>query len=270
MVITMINTNSHTRTAAVAGIFYASDPEQLSSDILNYLTQAPPSLNLIPKAIIAPHAGYMYSAPVAASAYKLLEPLAHKIKQVVLLGPAHRFSFNGVATPDADYFETPIGTIKINSTLCKQAEQLNYVHPDSLAHKEEHSLEVHLPFLQTLLNDFELTPLLVGNCNHKNISNLLELFWENEETLFVISTDLSHFHTYETAKKQDFLTSGYIETLQPEKINYNDACGRNPLNGLLTLAKKHQLNVKCLDLRNSGDTSGNKDRVVGYGSYVIY
>jgi len=266
----MKNVNSRTRPPAVAGMFYAADPQQLSSDVNRYLAQAQKHLNISPKAIIAPHAGHMYSGPVAASAYKLLEPVADKIKQVILLGPSHRVAFRGIATPDADFFETPLGEIKINTRNCEKAETLDFVQPSQLAHAEEHSLEVHLPFLQALLNNFELTPFVVGDCNRDDVAKLLELFWGNNETLFIISTDLSHFHDYATATHQDRLTSNAIESIQPEQINYEDACGRAPLNGLLTLARKHQLNIKLLDLRNSGDTAGDKNRVVGYGAYVVY
>ena len=266
----MKNVNSLTRPAAVAGMFYAADSDQLSADVKHYLSQAQNHSNISPKAIIAPHAGHMYSASVAASAYKLLEPEADKIKQVILLGPSHRVAFRGIATPAADFFETPLGRIKINAQFCKKAELLDFVQASQLAHSEEHSLEVHLPFLQILFKDFELTPFVVGDCNRHDVAKLLELFWGSSETLFIISTDLSHFHNYTTATQQDRLTSNAIESVQPEKINYEDACGRRPLNGLLTLAKKYQLNIKLLDLRNSGDTAGDKNRVVGYGAYVVY
>jgi len=266
----MLDTKSRTRPAAVAGLFYTSEAQQLSVEITHFLSQVHKPLNVIPKALIVPHAGHIYSGPVAASAYKLLEPLANKIKQVVLLGPSHRVAFRGIATPDMDFFETPLGKVKINTLFCKKAEQLSFVNSNNTAHKDEHSLEVHLPFLQLLLNDFELTPLVVGDCDRDDVASLLELFWGDSETLVVISTDLSHFHNYATAVQKDRLTSAAIESLQPEEINYDDACGRAPLNGLLTLAKHHQLKINCLDLRNSGDTAGDKDRVVGYGSYVVY
>lgn len=270
MVITMINTNKMTRPAAVSGMFYASDPQQLSSDIHAYLSQAKSLFNCQPKALIAPHAGYIYSAPIAANAYKLLEPMAQEIHQVILLGPSHRVAFKGIATPDINFFETPLGSIKINKDFCETAEQLNFVNKNNLAHKDEHSLEVHLPFLQTILTDFELTPFVVGDCDANEVETLLELFWKTENCLYVISTDLSHFEDYETATKHDANTSLAIESMQPEKIHYNDACGRNPLNGMLNLAKHHHLNIKCLNLKNSGDTAGDKNRVVGYGSYVAY
>ena len=266
----MLNTESRTRPAAVAGLFYAADPQQLSSETSYFLSQVHKPLNVVPKALIVPHAGHIYSGPVAASAYKLLEPLTNIIKQVILLGPSHRVAFRGIATPDIDFFESPLGKIKINTSFCKKAEQLNFVNANNAAHRDEHSLEVHLPFLQLLLNDFELTPLVVGDCDRNDVASLLELFWGDSETLFIISTDLSHFHNYATATQKDQLTSAAIESLQPEDINLDDACGRAPLNGLLTLAKNHHLKINCLDLRNSGDTAGDKNRVVGYGSYVVY
>lgn len=266
----MKNVNSLTRPAAVAGMFYAADSDQLSADVKHYLSQAQNHSNISPKAIIAPHAGHMYSASVAASAYKLLESETDKIKQVILLGPSHRVAFKGIATPDADFFETPLGKIKINTQNCEKAETLDFVQPSQLAHAEEHSLEVHLPFLQVLLDDFELTPFVVGDCESDDVAKLLELFWDDDETLFIISTDLSHFHNYATATHQDRLTSNAIESIQPEQISYEDACGRAPLNGLLTLARHRRLNIKLLDLRNSGDTAGDKTRVVGYGAYAVY
>jgi len=258
------------RPAAVAGMFYAADSQQLESDVLSYLHLSKSAIKGIPKAIIAPHAGYIYSGPVAASAYSLLKPYADQIKQVILLGPAHRVAVQGIATPDMDYFETPLGQVKINQTLCQKIERLNFVHGNSLAHSQEHSLEVHLPFLQTVLTDFELTPLVVGDCNRQDVAQLLELLWGDSQTLIVVSTDLSHFHDYNTALKLDQQTSQAIQQLQPDKILYDNACGRNPLNGLLTLAQKKHLTVDLLDLRNSGDTAGDKDRVVGYGAYVVH
>jgi len=268
--IMMILPDSHIRPAAVAGQFYAADPQQLLTDVLQYLAAARANLSIQPKALIVPHAGYIYSGPVAASAYKLLEAVSTRIRQVILLGPSHRVALNGVATSDANFYETPLGKIKINRDFCTGAEQLSFVHQNNLAHKDEHSLEVQLPFLQTVLDDFELTPLVVGDCNSDDIASLLTLFFDADDTLFVISTDLSHFHDYATASHKDQLTSAAIEALQSDKISYDDACGRNPLNGFLTLARQKQLNIKQLDLRNSGDTAGDKNRVVGYGAYVAY
>lgn len=259
------------RPAAVAGMFYSDDPAQLRADILHYLKGARRHIfNTPPKAIIAPHAGYVYSGPVAASAYTLLEPLAEKIRHVILLGPSHRLAFRGIATPDADIFTTPLGQVRINRQFCHTAEQFDFVQPIPAAHAEEHSLEVQLPFLQTLLQDFDLTPLLVGDCHPEDVAKVLDTLWGNDDTLIVISSDLSHYHNYEVARRLDSNTSHAIEQLQPEKISYDDACGRTPLNGLLTLAKQKHLEIDTLDLRNSGDTAGSKDRVVGYGAYAVH
>jgi len=266
----LIIPDSHIRPAAVAGQFYAADPQQLLTDVLQYLAAANAELSVQPKALIVPHAGYIYSGAVAASAYKLLEAVSTRIRQVILLGPSHRVALNGVATSDANFYETPLGKIKINRDFCISTEQLSFVHQNNLAHKDEHSLEVQLPFLQTVLDDFELTPFVVGDCNRNDIASLLNLFFDADDTLFVISTDLSHFHDYATASHKDQLTSAAIEALQPENISFDDACGRNPLNGFLSLARQKKLNIKQLDLRNSGDTAGDKNRVVGYGAYVAY
>jgi len=266
----MKNATTHTRAAAVAGQFYDDNAQQLLTHVLQYIADAKPPLPVTPKALIVPHAGHIYSGPIAASAYKLLEPIADMIKQVILLGPSHRVALTGIATPGVDFFETPLGKIKINTSFCQRAEQLDFVSENALAHEYEHSLEVQLPFLQVLLNQFELTPLVVGECNSEDIASLLNLFLGSNDTLIVISTDLSHFHNYSIATRQDRLTSIAIENLQPQKISYEDACGRNPLNGFLTLAKQQQMQVKLLDLRNSGDTAGDKNRVVGYGAYVAF
>jgi len=258
------------RSAAVAGMFYTDNPQQLKAEIEYYLSQAKPASSTAPKAIIAPHAGYVYSGPVAASAYALLKPVANQINQVVLLGPSHRVAFRGIATPDADYFQTPLGNIKINQSMCHKLEALEFVQASSLAHQQEHSLEVHLPFLQTVLDDFELTPLVVGDCNQQDVARALEVAWGDEHTLIVISSDLSHYHSYQTALQLDEKTSRAIQQLQPDKIHYDDACGRNPLNGLLDIARKKNMTVDILDLRNSGDTAGSKDKVVGYGAYAVH
>ena len=266
-----------TRHAAFAGLFYPDDPQQLRSSITQLLDTARQNMTdqgfypgLPPKAIIAPHAGYIYSGPIAASAYTLIEPVASSIKKVVLLGPSHRFALHGIASPLSDYFETPLGSIPIDQDSCQALKHFNAVEANDMAHQQEHSLEVHLPFLQCLLDDFSLIPLVVGDCNATYIVEVLDFFFDRKDTLIIISTDLSHFHDYLSAQVLDQNTSKAIQLLQPENIHYENACGRNPLNGLLTLAKQKNLSIDLLDLRNSGDTAGNKDRVVGYGAYVVH
>ncbi len=266
----MSMSHNRIRPAAVAGMFYPADPVQLQADIHNYLKQVTATTTQSPRALIAPHAGYVYSGPIAASAYKQLLPVASEIRQVVLLGPSHRVAFRGIATPEADFFATPLGNIKINQTRCHELEQLPFVIPSEVAHSQEHSLEVHLPFLQSVLKDFELIPLVVGDCNQDDVCQLLDQLWDDKQTLIVISSDLSHYHDYQTATRLDRTTSDHIEHLEPEKIHYEDACGRNPLNGLLALARKKHLSIETVDLRNSGDTAGDKNRVVGYGAYVVH
>ncbi len=187
-----------------------------------------------------------------------------------MLGPSHRVGFHGVATISANEYEMPLGSINIDRASINQIENLPQVQQLDKAHEFEHSLEVQLPFLQTILTDFTLVPLVVGDCPANQVAEVLELLWGGDETLIVISSDLSHFHSYEEARVQDQNTSDAILDLTPEKIQYDDACGRNPVNGLLVAAKKHQLKPDLIDLRNSGDTAGSHDRVVGYGSYLFY
>lgn len=258
-----------TRPPAVAGMFYPADPDQLRKDIENYLSTAK-AARFTPKAIIAPHAGYIYSGPVAASAYASLKAAHNKIKHVILLGPAHRVPFIGLAAPSVKSFTTPLGAIAINQALIKQLQRLPQVKTLDSAHELEHSLEVQLPFLQIMLDDFDLLPLVVGDADMASVAEVLNLVWGGDDTLIVISSDLSHYHDYTTAQSMDKLTSKAIEQLQPEQIHSDMACGRNPVNGLLSLAKQKGLTATTLDLRNSGDTAGPRDKVVGYGAYVFH
>jgi AmmeMemoRadiSam system protein B len=260
---------THLRQPAVAGMFYPADPAQLRDEVQHFLDQAHADATP-PKALIAPHAGYIYSGPVAASAYAALQPVADKIRKVVLLGPAHRIPFAGLAAPTSDGFVTPLGTVPVDQEAIKRILSLPQVVSLDAAHEQEHSLEVHLPFLQMVLDDFEIIPLVVGDASKEDVAEVLELLWGGEETLIVISSDLSHYNSYETAQQMDRSTSLAIERLQPEQIHYDMACGRNPVNGLLSLARQKGLHAKTLDLRNSGDTAGPRDRVVGYGAYVFH
>ena len=256
------------RKPAVAGLFYPDNPGELHTLVTGYLAAVTAS-GAIPKAIIAPHAGYIYSGPVAASAYARVQSARGLITRVVLLGPAHRVGFQGLAFSSADYFQTPLGRISIDQEAIKKISHLPQVHEMEVAHAQEHSLEVHLPFLQEVLGDFDLVPLVVGDAEPNEVAEVLNLLWGGEETLIVISSDLSHYHDYKTAQKMDRATSQSIEQLRPEAIDYDSACGRNPVNGLLLLVQKLGLKAKTVDLRNSGDTAGPRDRVVGYGAYII-
>lgn len=257
------------RTPAVAGMFYPIDPKEIQNVVRGFLQQVKKP-TVIPKAIIAPHAGYIYSGPIAASAYAYLHPLRTVIKRVILLGPSHRVSFEGLAASSAQHFATPLGNIPLDRKAIDDLLTLPQISLLDKAHTLEHSLEVHLPFLQETLDDFILIPLVVGEATPEEIAEVLEKLWGGTETLIVISTDLSHYLDYDTACQIDALTSKAIENLQPEQIRHDQACGRNPVNGLLHVARKRQMTIKTVDLRNSGDTAGTKDRVVGYGAYICF
>jgi hypothetical protein len=256
------------RPAAVAGAFYPADKHQLQAVVRQFLAQAEGGGGL-PKAIIAPHAGYIYSGPIAASAYARLRQGRGRIRRVVLLGPAHRVGFRGLAVSAAQAFATPLGQVPVDREACDALAALPFVHTLDQAHAQEHSLEVHLPFLQEVLGAFSLVPLVVGDAAPEEVCAVLEALWGGEETLIVISSDLSHYHDYATARRMDAATSRAIESLRREDIGYHDACGRLPISGLLIAAKRRGLSAKTVDLRNSGDTAGSKDQVVGYGAYVF-
>jgi MEMO1 family protein len=256
------------RHAAVAGRFYPANPLELRAMIDRFLNEATPSATA-PKAVIAPHAGYVYSGPIAGSAYAELSVDRDVITRVVLLGPSHRIPFDGLAASSADAFETPLGVVPIDKEAVERVAALPQVRVFDRAHDFEHSLEVHVPFLQETLGDFELVPLAVGHASPQDVGEVLDALWGGPETRIVISSDLSHYHDYETAMQLDRETSRAIEDLRPEDIQYDHACGRNPINGLLWVARKRGLRAETIDLRNSGDTAGPRDQVVGYGAYVF-
>ncbi|HVC28030.1 MAG TPA: AmmeMemoRadiSam system protein B [Gammaproteobacteria bacterium] len=256
------------RPAAVAGIFYPQDAIELKA-LLRRLLAENPSKGPAPKALIAPHAGYLYSGPIAARAYNALKDLGSTIRRVILLGPAHRVPLRGLALPTVDYFRTPLGDIPLDREAGVLLEGLTQVECSDHAHQLEHSLEVHLPFLQTLFDEFTLVPLVVGRAQPDEVAQTLERLWGGSETLVVISSDLSHYHPSERARQIDGVTAQHIENLMIP-IDMNQACGASPINGLLTLAQNLDLRVRRLDLRNSGDTAGSSERVVGYGAWAFY
>jgi AmmeMemoRadiSam system protein B len=260
------------RSPAVAGMFYPANPAELRTMVEQMIGDVDPAIaaESPPKAIIAPHAGYIYSGPVAASAYASLRQVSSVISRVVLLGPAHRVPVHGLALPSSDAFATPLGKVAIDREAVAQIRGLPQVRVFDDAHALEHSLEVHLPFLQSVLDEFQLVPLVVGDATAEEVAEVLEQLWGGPETLIVISSDLSHYHDYQTAQQMDQATSSAIEHLAFEDIHYEQACGRKPVSGLLLLARKHGLQGKTIDLRNSGDTAGPRDQVVGYGAYVFH
>jgi AmmeMemoRadiSam system protein B len=257
------------RAPAAAGRFYSEDPVQLREEIEALLASARASPGPVPKAIIAPHAGYIYSGPVAASAYKRLLPARDLIKRVVLIGPSHYAAFGGLAISSADAFATPLGLIPVDATSMKMLGETPFVSVRDAAHAPEHSLEVHLPFLQSILREFTIVPLLAGEIDAEQLSRALDMLWDSEETRLVVSSDLSHYLSSEQARRVDRATAQAIESLDLDRLGEKQACGCIPIRGLLQAARDHHLTARTLDLRNSGDTAGPQGRVVGYGAFCF-
>ncbi|QID17819.1 AmmeMemoRadiSam system protein B [Nitrogeniibacter mangrovi] len=261
--------NASVRPAAVAGAFYPADPRALSTMIGDMLSAAVPleTVNW-PKAVIVPHAGYVYSGPIAAAAYNSLRGAAPYYRRVVMLGPAHREPVDGFALPASQWLATPLGEVAVDrdSWLALQAQP--DVSVDERAHAFEHCLEVQLPFLQTVLEHITVVPILVGRTSSERVAQLLESLWGQEDTLILISSDLSHYLPYHQARWRDQATVEEILQLQP-KLNFDQACGALPVNGLLIAADRHHLRPVLLDQRNSGDTAGDRNRVVGYSAIAF-
>jgi AmmeMemoRadiSam system protein B len=257
------------RPAAVAGMFYPSSPERLAGDIRAYLADARPQAASAPKALIVPHAGYVYSGPVAASGYALLAPLRKSVRRVVLLGPAHRVAVRGLATTSAVAFQTPLGEVAIDVPAVAAARAFPQVTVSDAAHAHEHALEVQLPFLQAVLGTFSLVPFAVGHASVQDVAEVLDALWGGPETLIVVSSDLSHYLPYGDAQAVDRATAQAILGLATD-ISHEQACGATPVTGLNCLARRRGLEPELIDLRNSGDTAGDKNRVVGYASFAFY
>jgi len=265
-------TNQNTRPAAVAGMFYPAPKPELQALVDDLLTSNKPQDELlntgVPKVLIVPHAGYIYSGSTAAQAYNLLKEHSHQIKRIVLLGPSHRVALRGMALPSHDAFSTPLGTIQLDQSTINQLQELPHVGVSDAAHLQEHSLEVHLPFLQTVLNDFTLVPVVVGDTPPETVKTLLDHCFSND-TLIVISTDLSHFLPYQTACSVDNDTVQQILSYDSHLAG-DQACGCRPLNGLLLAAREKKLDINLIHYCNSGDTAGDKNSVVGYASFSLY
>jgi AmmeMemoRadiSam system protein B len=256
------------RRPAVAGAFYPREEHVLKAEVEGYLAAARAPGARTPKAIIAPHAGYMYSGPIAASIYARLAPLRGRIERVVLAGPAHRVYVTGAAIPSARAFGSPMGEIPLDTEALAALRALPFVDESDRAHALEHSLEVHLPFLQAVLGEFRLVPIVVGDADPQQMARILETVWGGDETLVVVSSDLSHYLPYEVARARDRDTAEAILRLDA-RLAPEEACGAAPINGLLEVARKRGLAAELVDLRNSGDTAGDRDRVVGYAAFAF-
>jgi MEMO1 family protein len=257
------------RPPAVAGAFYPAAPETLRRMIEDFIRAAKNLPGVTPKAIIAPHAGYIYSGPVAGSAFVHLAGQKDAIKRIVLLGPAHYTYLDGLALSSADAFATPLGTVPLDKSTQERLAALPQVQVCDEAHVREHSLEVELPFLQHVLGEFTLVPLVVGDASDEDISAVLEALWDGPETRIVVSSDLSHVHDYQTARQMDQAAAQAIETLDPIALDNDQACGCRPVRGLLCSARRHGLKARTVDLRNSTDIAGSRERVVGYGAFLF-
>jgi len=256
------------REAAVAGSFYPAEPAALLASVRALLSAVPADAGPAPTALVVPHAGYAYSGPVAASAYARLAPHANRFHRVILLGPCHRVALRGIAGSAAERFRTPLGDVPVDREALAAVR-----HPalsaNDAAHAAEHSLEVQLPFLQAVLGDFTLVPLVVGTAAASTVCEVLEAFWTDAGSLPVVSSDLSHYLPYDDARRLDRATGEAIERLDERRLGPDAACGAAALGGLLIAARRRGLQVRCLDLRNSGDTSGDRRRVVGYGAWLF-
>jgi len=258
------------RAPAVAGMFYPGDARELGEEVAAHLdgTEEAPQAPGFPKAVIVPHAGYVYSGPVAASAYDLLRPARGVVRRVVILGPCHRVPVRGLALPAAAVFATPLGRVPIDAEGVSAIRDLPQVVESAATHAEEHALEVQLPFLQRVLGEFSIVPLVVGDVAPEKVAEVLERLWGGAETLIVISSDLSHYHAYERAREIDHATVRAILDFD-HGISHEQACGATPVAGLLIAARRKGLAPRLLDCRNSGDTAGDKRRVVGYASFAL-
>ena len=257
------------RPAVVAGRFYPGAPTVLQADVRAYVGDAAsPGGAVPPKALIVPHAGYVYSGPVAGFAYARLAAARDTIRRVVLFGPTHRVPLRGLALPTARAFATPLGDIDVDREAIAAARALRCVCANDAAHAFEHSLEVQLPFLQQVLGKFAIVPFAVGDATPREVADVIGLLWGGPETLIVVSSDLSHYHGYAEARAIDQATAANILALSPT-LDHEQACGATPINGLLLCARERGMQPELLDLRNSGDTAGDKSRVVGYASFAF-
>ncbi|RME15988.1 MAG: AmmeMemoRadiSam system protein B [Bdellovibrio sp.] len=259
----------HCRPPAVAGTFYPSDSKVLLSMVEELLERAPQvKLPSVPKAFIVPHAGYIYSGPIAAKAYKILSSMREQINTVVLIGASHYVSFEGLALSRESCWETPLGSVDIDLELLEKIKEDIFVLPE--AHQKEHSLEVQIPFLQvSLQKKFKILPLITGGHSADKVEVVLEKLWGQPGVFFLISSDLSHYLPYEIAKEKDLETTRNILAKNYQALSYEDACGRTPIVGLLKFLKNRQEEVVVLDVKNSGDITGLKSEVVGYGAYAV-
>jgi AmmeMemoRadiSam system protein B len=262
---------SRIRPPAVAGLFYPENANELRHDVSGYIAECSPPAAVAarPKALIVPHAGYQYSGPVAGFAYRRLRDWSADIHHVVLVGPSHRVAIRGLAVPSVDTFATPLGSVPIDAAGRARLLERGLAGISDAAHAAEHSLEVQLPFLQVVLEDFDILPIAVGFAPCEQVARVIDAVWGGPDTLVLVSSDLSHYHTWSDARQIDAATTRAIVELSSD-LPDEQACGACAINGLMQVARRRGLTVEVLDQRNSGDTAGDRSRVVGYGSYALH
>jgi AmmeMemoRadiSam system protein B len=263
-----VRNKGNVRQPAVAGMFYPEAPAALRRAIGTFLADAHQAPVATPGAIIAPHAGYIYSGPVAAEAFAAIKSLGGTVRRALVIGPSHYVSFRGIAAPSATAFSTPLGDLPVAEERIEAVAALPQIRIDDVPHAPEHALEVELPFLQTLFGALPIIPLVVGRASGEDVAEVLAQQWD-DGTLLVVSSDLSHYHDYATAERIDAQTAASIESLDERSIGANEACGYLAIRGLLIEARRRELSAHRLDLRNSGDTAGDRRSVVGYGAWVF-
>ncbi len=256
------------RPPAVAGAFYPEDSGRLETDVRSYLTTAEPvDVDFQLRILVVPHAGYVYSGPVAATGYKLLAGRTD-LRRIVMLGPSHYVWFSGLTLPGVDYLETPLGDVAVDLASAAELLRSQLVVNSSAAHEREHSLEVQLPFLQIVAPGVPVIPMLTGDVDPVDVADVVDPLLD-DESLLLVSSDLSHYHDYETARRRDAETVQAIERFEPNALEWESACGRTGIQAALHIAKRRGYRMRTLDLRNSGDTAGPHDRVVGYGTFAF-
>ena len=257
------------RHPAVAGMFYPNDPTQLRNMVRQFLNQAAPA-RPAPCAMVVPHAGYIYSGHTAACAYRTLSRAEESAPiRVFVLSPSHRVHLEGLSVGPYQAYATPLGEVAVEGEVVQRLAMLPDVSQDPAPHHHEHALEVHLPFLQETIGHFKLVPIIFGEISGGHLADIVAKFWRPGD-LIVASTDLSHFHPYDEARRRDAQCHDAVLTIDPKAMSKTQACGNTGVCALLELARRFKWHAVMADYRTSGDTAGDKSKVVGYASYLFY
>jgi AmmeMemoRadiSam system protein B len=265
-----MESHSTTRPAVQAGRFYPASPDALGRRVEEYLEAGVAGATDDPVAVIAPHAGYKYSGPIAGSAFApWIKTGGTHPRRVVLLGPSHFVDFNGLALAPHAAWSTPLGTVGVDAQAMESLRQFPFVRVYEPAHEREHCLEVELPFLQAVFPSLTVVPLVIGRARDEEVAEVLDALWSDDSTRVVVSSDLSHYLAHEEARSMDRDTARAVEGRDADALTPTRACGYRAIRGLLSIARRRDLAIRTVDLRNSGDTAGSRDAVVGYGAFHL-